>query len=778
MILKNNRLKHKILQRLKPDDRGAALVLVLIAIGMVLILVSVLMSVSYLNYRMKVTEKKSKDSFYSAEVIMDQIHAGLEQVVSQAAGSAYTTALQTYRTGIYTESERTKNFRTSYLTAVRNSLQEGSSDSRYDAGTINSSYVSGSVTDANRPYTSGLATFLDDALQLTAYETAQGTNGTESLTISCTESGTSNSLVWSDEGLTLKSLLVQYTDPDGYYTEIQTDIRIGFPQVTLSESTVLPDVMDYAIVADQAIVFESGADATVSSSVYAGARTVTAADDTDTEQSILVDRGAKVTFDGADYIVAESDIDVEQGALTIRDGTLWANGIAVTGAGTKVSAQTSSTLSLDTTAYIRDDLTTSKYNITVDLNGKYYGYGDETAGRSAILINSANTALDLSGLDDLLLNGAAYINSKSVSTSQDGSDVLLGTSVAMKTDQIAFLAPTECLGTDEAGNVLIGQNPMNATDPADGVSKSVCQQWLTDTPIRLNVNKTVELLGYPLSHYGLTEKSYQTIYRTVGSERICYVYLQFDTEEHAAKYYRDYMAKANEQMKTYMSKYGNTITGLSGAVYSIRGNLLTYSLQNNFVAIVENTIDRLEAAEGAKFDTRVSKYKQSFSALCSKLTTNYTALTSDELTKSAYENIINVSELESLNDTLTYTAAGKKAVVADNKGGSALVVGSSSPSYADCALVVASGDVEIRGSFSGTILAGGTVTVSQTTGAKLEASRSVVQQLLQETDADGKVLVERFFVNGEQYALDQDGSDETEYISLESVISYVNWSKQ
>ena len=46
-------------KRKKADNRGMAMVLVIVAIALVTLLVSVLLSVSLLNYQMKVTEKKS-----------------------------------------------------------------------------------------------------------------------------------------------------------------------------------------------------------------------------------------------------------------------------------------------------------------------------------------------------------------------------------------------------------------------------------------------------------------------------------------------------------------------------------------------------------------------------------------------------------------------------------------------------------------------------------------------------------------------------------------------
>ncbi len=57
----------------KLNNKGMALVMVIVAIGLVTLLVSVLLSISFINFQMKITEKKSKDTFYNSEVFLDQI---------------------------------------------------------------------------------------------------------------------------------------------------------------------------------------------------------------------------------------------------------------------------------------------------------------------------------------------------------------------------------------------------------------------------------------------------------------------------------------------------------------------------------------------------------------------------------------------------------------------------------------------------------------------------------------------------------------------------------
>ena len=64
--------------RRKTDNKGSALVVVIIAMAFIGILASVLMYMSLLNYQMKVNNLKAKDNFYSAETVLDEIRSYME----------------------------------------------------------------------------------------------------------------------------------------------------------------------------------------------------------------------------------------------------------------------------------------------------------------------------------------------------------------------------------------------------------------------------------------------------------------------------------------------------------------------------------------------------------------------------------------------------------------------------------------------------------------------------------------------------------------------------
>ena len=70
-------------QKRSNSNRGGAMISVIIAMTVVGILGAVVLSISYTNFRMKQIDKKSKENFYSAEAVLDDIMVGLQEVVSE-----------------------------------------------------------------------------------------------------------------------------------------------------------------------------------------------------------------------------------------------------------------------------------------------------------------------------------------------------------------------------------------------------------------------------------------------------------------------------------------------------------------------------------------------------------------------------------------------------------------------------------------------------------------------------------------------------------------------
>ncbi len=784
--------------------------MVLVAIAMIMVLVAVLMSITLINFQMKRTDEKSRQNFYSAEEAIDQIHAGLEGTVSNATDAAYMLAMQQYKADYVTEAQRVMNFRNHFITndagtGVRDILVIEGETNRYEVGgpTVET-LVEGSV------YTKGLAQYLTK-------DYAKLLNDGK-LVLTCKTPTTEDSLVTTTAGVKLLGLCVGYTNDEGYYTEINTDILISFPEISLKESTVLPNVFDYAFIADKALNVGVSGDVTqhplLKASIYAG------------EGGINVPTGHILTVKDSEYLITKGTVNLNRSTMTVdnmeKGGSLWAAGINMTGATTMGESPTSCVMNLNSTSYIADDMTLNKYNVTANVSGKYYGYGSgENVQTSAIIVNSANTRLDMSGLSDLLLSGNAYINGNSVAGASyaEGETVptvLMGTSVSMKTDQIVFLAPAEVLGTVN-GEVYYGKNPMTEAEYQAWSAGVAANGTALENYKQLDPDALTSLLNTRLRSYGITQSSYKVIAHpfrgNAGAKMVYYVYLSFPNEEYAADYYRDYVAAAKTKIGSYINTYKNDIK-YNKTNYITKGNILTYSLTSEDadtkLTILHDTLNstNLSTSELKDIAAMQTQYEHTYSALCAKLTTNYTGLKSSELDiGDVYTNIINKSVVNSVNKT---TPASYSLVIHEGETEhtvyakvvnnatehlndedadpteNAYEVGSESTNP-DVKLVIASGNVTVKGSFSGLIIAGGSINLTDVESTKSEAARtitgdiSVVTSLLQSYTPEGKTVIATYFNDGSDYSIaggtGATESDKIDYVSLESSISYVNWTK-
>ena len=113
------------------QNSGSAIVIVIVAMAFVGILASTLMWMSLMNFRMKVTERKVKESFYTAEMVFEQMVVGLQNLSSAAADQSYSFIMQNYAN--FPEQKRDAEFSKEYLKAVRMAISKSSVETnQYD----------------------------------------------------------------------------------------------------------------------------------------------------------------------------------------------------------------------------------------------------------------------------------------------------------------------------------------------------------------------------------------------------------------------------------------------------------------------------------------------------------------------------------------------------------------------------------------------------------------------------------------------------------------------
>ena len=786
----------------KLNNNGSTMMIVMVAVSLIGVLATVLMSMSYMNYNMKVTELNSKKNFYTAEIVLDQINLGLQREVSESLEDAYIRAMQRYT--IEDDNTRNTNFANYYIGELRNRLKDTNFDSQYQIAAVD--------TDMDGVYDKGLVSYLDIALQnaydsgdlvITSSPKATGVGGDitmESVARARTNALTGNT-EYESQGLVLYNLRIEYTDANLFTTVIETDIRLETPELTLVTKTAMPEVFEYSIVADAGILGSSaGGTTTFKGNVYAGNDTGVTTDD----GGLSVTQGHTWNFEGENKIVSAGPLRIATTATVnaTADTECWFESIHLP----KNASTASGKLSLLGSTYVADDLTIEGKLANVTLAGKYYGFGNaaEAAGSSAIILNGKDATLDMSGLEKLMLGGNAYVQTSQISytpnahyTAGNNKDILLGNSIAVKSDQIVYLVPAECIGV-RGNEILIGKNPMTEDKYLEW--KDYNQRHLDNEAGFTNyeavsLTKDIDNLGKSISEYAYNSVGYKTVFRQVNGQTLCYVYWDL-TEEGAANYYQDYYNAATVKMNRYISAYNNRIVMNPDLTdYESNGNLLLYSLgTSGAISIVDNTIDSSrEAMDLYNIEREQTEFQERFLRLKAKLALEESAVTSVELSKTIYENTINSYSMGNLpnNSTgVTYPTHDPtdpedipdpdelKAVFVNNAGKANYI-------YNDpnVRVIIATGNVELRRNFEGLIICDGKIIING--ASEVKPNKLDVLQLLrlkESEDDDAMSLVARYFIDGDRYSMDSTLSGTVTNTmngqQMGELIIYENWSKQ
>lgn len=508
---------------MKRDDRGSAIVIVIIAMAMIGILATTIVWASYINYRIKINDLKVKNNFYSAETIVEQIVAGVKKdVVSKSINEAYQQVISNWD-ALATDSNRESYFVMAYIESVEEKLKvsPAGSPNRYDKSLLHD-YVDTAFWTEGNPEGYIVNKTWDDAVP--EFKAANEVNGYGSMV--------------------LKNICIEFYDSNGYLSVINTDIAIDVPKLRFTQAGTIDRLYPYTLIGGTGIESEGAATVAIKGSIYGGV------DDTN-KGGIQIGEKSSVTIEDASYVISDADIVVgnsplftsliNQGSkLVIRDvkedgksfrTNIYAKGLAVNGSHLDVSGR----------MYVANDLILSGKGSRVSLAGQYYGYGNTNASTnnatvekkddegnpvldgegnpvmedvavnpasssSAIVINGKDSTVDLLGLTTLQLAGRAYVSLPQEGEADNGlPHVLMGESISVKSNQVAYLVPPECVGTLD-GKTIIGQNPIPFTTWSEMLnSLSVYQEKGKDFRI-VNASKDAVKLGNKtLSSYGIAD---------------------------------------------------------------------------------------------------------------------------------------------------------------------------------------------------------------------------------------------------------------------------------
>lgn len=602
--------------KLKKDNKGFSLVLVMGVIAIVTILVTVILAIGLSNYLMRMTNRASKENFYDAEQVLDEICLGLQQDVSDAMSEAYVDTYSNYLGKDALESET--YFNDSYLKRIREKVEDKGRRGCYDMD--------------------HLLSFLDDNVKKnTTLETSKGRM--PALTV-------------NSNGAVLKNLYLTYVNDQNYVSRVATDIQIRIPNMNLSYSDGSPKLLQYSMVADGGIRMIMSGTLTADGNLYAGYNGKTGV----ANASFYLQSGTLDLKKDRRLVVEDTlylDSGSSPGRILAESGTeIWAKDMKI--------ANDKSEVDLKGTAYLANDLDFLMGG-RISVEGKYYGFGNPQAAlqadvykdkgllddirehpsdySSAIMVNGNNAAnstrkasMNLKSIDALMVAGNAYIGS---------SKVVMGESLTAKINQIAYLVPESCMEGATNPMTLNGRNTALGIAEGDSAQTSASKENDFRRKLLFNVQREVS-------------PDVEEIVQMVDQKGFYYYYMRFASAKAADQYFAShYQGSGAVQIKNYLNMYlKQGEVGLSPDAEKIaNGNILVYD--EDGIGVVGDTI--AEGSQDVTQDRKVMEqlvsYQNMFGALNTNLSLDYGSLTGTQKARGdVYENI--------LDTTLFSTVAG------------------------------------------------------------------------------------------------------------------------
>lgn len=788
----------------KRRNRGSSIVIVIIAMAMIGILATTLLWMSYINYKIKVNDIRNKNSFYSAEMVMEQIVAGLQKEASDSVAVAYQEVLSNWD-DLQSESNRYSSFASTYLDTMVKHLRDADKGDGYYKRDILKGYVDTTVWDH---------------VNQTAWD--NGTDDTDE-----TKKKPPVMELVNGNSLILRNVFVSYMDEDRL-SIVSTDLCLDVPEIVFTQSGSIDELYNYILIGNQGISLTQGSgQVTGDGSIYAGT-------DDKGKGGIVINPASSLAINNGRYVISKGEIDVigPGAGLIVRD---------VKETGSSVYAKNldlqSGTISFDSKTYIANDLTLSGNGSKATLTKEYYGYGISTESgigdsktdqenSSAIIINGQNSTVNMSGVDTLMLAGRAYIGTNTTKKELDQNAeavangdaakknekaVLMGESITVKGGQIAYLVPTECLGVYN-GETLIGQNPVTQ-DVAAKIQtyKNDYGENFKEVDFTRAVSR---LGGLSLSSFGVTDMDHirkvSTQYVGGGTESksLTYYYLVMDAEN-AARYYQTYYLNGSnkETIDQYFKKYatGGIVLGdytSEQNSYTILGNALVSDvLSQSGVSLLAST------ATTSNTMTTEEVYQKSgeIANVYKGLTTN---LSEDGASASSFQNVFDSvikkeivtknadgSETrETIQEYLIHNGTGSTMEFTTDDGLKGIItagsytLSSATSGASNIRLIVSLGDITIDRNFTGLAIAKGTITINGAVSngaASLKRNKMDLYKVLNATTgAEGDTMTPMgFFVNGEtslSEGAQESPTDEAGNLDIDytEIVRYMNWDKR
>ena len=597
------------------NNRGSSVIMVLIAMTFITILGTILIYTAYTGFQIKVAQTRGERSFYSAEIAMDEIRAGVQGYVAQSITLAYTEMLTAYSHEMSVEE--------AFAEAFKKVFSE--------------SALFGNLNDTKEKIESFIS----------------GTGITTDFSELSVDS--------APDKITIRNIKLTYRSADGFVSTIESDIVIAFPDI--SEISRAPD---YALVATGALNVQAVQGVEIKNgNAFAGSVSIT-----NLYTALKINDG---------MLVSGGNITINPGSSFTTDprSTLWANRITVESGGT---------VTLGGSTYVQDDLELSGNNASATLAGRYYGFGTQMTDAqksSSIIINGLDSTLDMSGLSELFLAGHSFVGNNN-----SGGDVLMGQSISVRTDQLAYLIPVGAINGQNTNPIIF-----TSGDPV-----------ITNDDI--NYNFPLWTIGGIPKTLGYYSTGVRKIYNPLGDgvHTLLYLFMEFASVEKANEYFKDYLIQNKAEMADYILLYlkeleKGTNTQTAGVYYTIE-----YNSDDCDIFDCDGCIDCVKIIVNDAYP-KIDDMKKAFKRFNGRFENLKSSLNINIKATNPFDYIVKTDEVNKLESNITEFKIGEDVIGIIAKGDVSL------DSYPHARFVIATGNVSYYRAFTGMIISNGTVAV-------------------------------------------------------------------
>ena len=528
------------------NNNGSAFFTIIICIAFISILGLMILSAVLTNMQMKFVDSKSKENFYTSEILLDKFRMAVEETVAEAIRKVYEDEILVNYAAYLSMAENERNDHIQKMVAanfIKLAAESDSSDSYNDI--LNKAALEG--------YSANMNYFMDKK-----YLTADEVHMITSPVIKYEKD-----ILSSNNLIRLENLIIDYVN-NGYRTAIGTDIVVSLPRFSYGQTvgekeySLKQPYKSYAIMTDGRLVSDNyGGSNNIYGNVYAADGIYI--DGNNSSHTVNINGNLIVT--DKDIIIADTAILNIGTRLEMADSinpVIWAdNLITLTTPAYDEASSSKTVVNINGISIVRDDLSIDGRNSDVSIKGAYIGYtGGNSSFGSSMVVNGAGSRLDLSHLKELILAGRAMVNVEDNALNKD-THILTGESLAIKSNQRAYLLP---------GRFILGynHNPLTNEDYKKGLPTII-----------------IDDKGEAIKFNSYISKStpYKIAAKQTGDSILRYYYLNFDRGWKADAYlYEFYNLYAHTGFFNMLAPFAldEVLLPVDADIHAA-GNLMSYS---------------------------------------------------------------------------------------------------------------------------------------------------------------------------------------------------------